>query len=65
MGEIRVVRARGEGFDRGLRIGKELSDLIQASIDYYHRYLDRRGVSSESLQELLTPYLMGAETSYP
>jgi hypothetical protein len=65
VGEIRVVRARGEGFDRGLHIGKELADLIQASIGFYHRYLDRRGVSSESLQELLTPYLMGAETSYP
>ena len=65
MGEIRVVRARGEGFDRGLHIGKELDDLIQASISFYHRYLDRRGVSSEGLQELLTPYLMGAETSYP
>jgi hypothetical protein len=65
VGEIRVVRARGEGFDRGLRIGKELDDLIQASIGFYHLYLDRRGVSSDGLQELLTPYLMGAETSYP
>jgi isopenicillin-N N-acyltransferase like protein len=59
------VRAHGDGFERGVHIGKELADLIQASIGFYHRYLDRRGVSSEGLQELLTPYLMGAETSYP
>src|SRR5207244_11773555 len=29
------------------------------------RYLDRRGVSSEQLQDLLTPYLVAAETAYP
>jgi isopenicillin-N N-acyltransferase like protein len=62
---IRVVRARGDGFDRGIHIGKELVDLIQASVGFYHRYLDRRGVSSEQLQDLLTPYLVAAETSYP
>jgi Acyl-coenzyme A:6-aminopenicillanic acid acyl-transferase len=65
VGDIRVVRARGDGFDRGIHIGKELVDLIQASIGFYHRYLDRRGVSSEQLQDLLTPYLVAAETSYP
>ena len=40
-------------------------DLVQASVGFYHRYLERRGVSSEQLQDLLTPYLLGAETSYP
>ena len=65
MGDIRVVRAHGDGFDRGIHIGKELVDLIQASVGFYHRYLDRRGVSSEQLQDLLTPYLLAAETSYP
>jgi isopenicillin-N N-acyltransferase-like protein len=62
---IRVVRARGNGLARGMQIGKELSDLIQRSIDFYHRYLERRGVSSEQLQDLLTPYLMAAETACP
>ncbi|MEA2550367.1 MAG: hypothetical protein QOE25_136, partial [Actinomycetota bacterium] len=62
---IRVVRARGDGLARGMQIGKELTDLIQSSIDFYHRYLGRRGVSSEQLQDLLTPYLMAAETVYP
>ena len=56
---------RGDGFDRGIHIGKELVDLVQASVGFYHRYLDRRGVSSEQLQDLLTPYLVAAETSYP
>ncbi len=65
MGDIRVVRAQGDGFARGVHIGKELVDTVQASIGFYHRYLDRRGVSSEQLQDLLTPYLVAAETSYP
>lgn len=65
MGDIRVVRARGDGFDRGIQIGKELVDLIQASVGVHHRYLDRRGVSSEQLPDLLTPYLVAAEASYP
>ena len=59
------MRAKGDGFDRGIHIGKELVDLVQASVGFYHSYLERRGVSSEQLQELLTPYLLGAETSYP
>jgi isopenicillin-N N-acyltransferase like protein len=65
VGDIRVVRAQGDGFARGVHIGKELVDQVQASIGFYHRYLDRRGVSSEQLQDLLTPYLLATETSYP
>lgn len=65
MGDIRVVKALGDGDERGTHIGHELADLIQASVGFYHRYLDRRGVSSEQLQDLLTPYLVAAETSYP
>src|SRR4026207_1410237 len=48
-----------------MQVGAELQDLIQDSISFYHRYLDRRGVSSEQLQDLLTPYLLAAETAYP
>jgi hypothetical protein len=48
-----------------MQVGGELQDLIQGSIGFYHRYLDRRGVSSEQLQDLLTPYLLAAETAYP
>lgn len=65
MTQIRVVHTRGDGFTRGSQIGGELGDLIRASVDFYHRYLDRRGVSSEQLQDLLTPYLVAAETAYP
>lgn len=65
MAEIRVVHARGDAFERGVHIGKELADLIQASIDFYHRYLSRRGASSETLQDILTPYLVAGETAYP
>src|SRR5712691_3065297 len=62
---MRVVRARGDGFARGTLIGKELADLVQASVEFYHRYLDARGASSDKLHDLLTPYLMAAETAYP
>lgn len=59
------MRAQGDGLARGIHIGRELVDQVQASIAFYHRYLDRRGVSSEQLQDLLTPYLVAAETAYP
>ena len=65
MTELRVVHARGDGMARGRQIGGELSDLIQRSIEFYHRYLDRRGVSSTTLQDLLTPHLVAAESVYP
>src|SRR6266487_3178133 len=60
-----VVYAKGDGFARGSQIGSELSDLIQESMSFYHRYLDRRGVSSGQLQDLLTPFLVAAETAFP
>ena len=65
MGEIRVVRAQGMPLARGQQVGRELADLIQRSIDFYHRYLTKRGVTSESLQDLLFPYLVAAEQQYP
>ncbi len=65
MTEVRVVRATGNGLDRGVQIGKALTEPIRRSIEFYHRYLDRRGVSSEELQDLLTPYLVASETAYP
>src|SRR3954453_2285062 len=64
-GDIRIVRASGEGLARGIEIGRQLEDLLAALVGFYHRYLDRRGVSSERLQDLLTPYLVAAETAYP
>ena len=62
---MRIVRAEGEGLARGTVIGKELADLIGASIDFYHRYLEARGVSSEQLHDLLARYLFAAEIAYP
>ncbi len=62
---IRVIRASGDGLARGMQIGKELADLIQRSIDFYHQYLERRGVSSKQLQDLLMPYLLATETAFP
>jgi isopenicillin-N N-acyltransferase-like protein len=65
MSELRIVRAEGDPVQRGQRIGRELRDLVNESIDYYGRYMSRRGVSSHQLQELLTPYLASAESSFP
>ena len=65
MGELRVVRAEGDPNARGQQVGRELRDLVNESVDFYHRYFSRRGVSSDELQELLTPYLVAAETHFP
>ncbi len=65
MGGLRVVRAEGDAAARGQQVGRELRDLINESIDFYHRYFDRRGVSSQRLQDLLTPYLVAAESQFP
>jgi isopenicillin-N N-acyltransferase-like protein len=62
---VKVVLAVGEALGRGVTIGKELGAEIHRSVDFYHRYLERRGVSSGQLHELLTPYLVAAETAYP
>lgn len=65
MGALRVVRATGDAATRGQHIGRELRDLINESIDFYQRYLSRRGVSSQQLQDLLTPYLVASESRFP
>jgi isopenicillin-N N-acyltransferase-like protein len=63
--ELRVVRAGGDPLQRGQRIGREFRDLVNESIDFYGRYMSRRGVSTQQLQELLTPYLVAAESTFP
>jgi isopenicillin-N N-acyltransferase-like protein len=63
--ELKVVRAEGDPNARGQQIGRELRDLVNESVDFYHRYLSRRGVSSQQLQDLLTPYLVAAESQFP
>ena len=50
---LRVVRADGDPRARGRAIGVGFRDLIERSIDFYHRYFDRRGVPSPELQDLL------------
>jgi isopenicillin-N N-acyltransferase like protein len=65
MSELRVIRSEGDPVQRGQRIGRELRDLVNESIDFYERYMSRRGVSTQQLQELLTPYLVSAESAFP
>ena len=65
MPALTVVRAEGDALSRGVSMGKQLAEPIARSVAFYHRYLERRGVTSGDLQELLTPYLVAAETAYP
>jgi isopenicillin-N N-acyltransferase-like protein len=65
MAGLRIVRAEGDPNARGQLIGRELRDLVNESVDFYHRYLSRRGVSSQQLQDLLTPYLVASESQFP
>ncbi len=65
MGTLRVVRAEGDPAARGQQVGRELRDHINESVDFYHRYLSRRGVSSQQLTDLLTSHLVAAESQFP
>lgn len=62
---VTVVRVEGDALSRGVSLGKQLAAPIARSVEFYHRYLERRGISSGDLQGLLTPYLVVAETAYP
>ena len=61
MSPVRVVVARGDPLERGRTVGWELADLIRGSLEFYWRYLVRRGVHAGELAGLLGPYLRAAE----
>lgn len=65
MSPVRVVVARGDPLERGRTVGYELADLIRGSLEFYWRYLVRRGVSVGELPGLLAPYLAAAERELP
>jgi hypothetical protein len=62
---LRVVVARGDPLERGRTLGYELADLIRQSLEFYWRYLVRRGVHAGELAGLLSPYLQAAERELP
>ena len=62
---MKVVTAGGDAHERGVAIGRGLRDEIAASLDFYHAYFERRGVSSIDLQDLLTPYMVASEKRTP
>jgi hypothetical protein len=62
---LRVVVARGDPLERGRTLGYELADLIRHSLEFYWRYLVRRGVHAGELAGLLSPYLQAAERELP
>jgi isopenicillin-N N-acyltransferase-like protein len=65
MSPLRVVVARGDTLERGRTVGYELADLIRGSLEFYWRYLVRRGVRAGELPGLLAPYLAAAERELP
>ncbi|HSO54407.1 MAG TPA: C45 family peptidase [Actinomycetes bacterium] len=65
MSPVRVVVARGDPLERGRTVGYELADLIRGSLEFYWRYLVRRGVGAGELPGLLAPYLAAAERELP
>ena len=65
MSPVRVVVARGDPLERGRTVGWELADLIRGSLEFYWRYLVRRGVGAGELPGLLAPYLAAAERELP
>lgn len=65
MTDLRIVRVEGDPFTRGRTIGRGLRDLVNESLGFYDRYFSNRGVSSDQLQGLLTPYLVSAEARFP
>jgi isopenicillin-N N-acyltransferase like protein len=62
---LRVVVARGDPLERGRTVGYELADLIRSSLEFYWRYLVRRGVGAGELPGMLGPYLAAAERELP
>jgi isopenicillin-N N-acyltransferase like protein len=62
---LRVVVARGDPLERGRTVGYELADLVRHSLEFYWRYLVRRGIGVGELPALLAPYLQAAERELP
>jgi isopenicillin-N N-acyltransferase like protein len=62
---VRVVVARGDPLERGRTVGYELADLIRSSLEFYWRYLVRRGVGASDLPGMLAPYMAAAERELP
>ena len=65
MSPVRVVVARGDPLERGRTVGWELADLVRGSLEFYWRYLVRRGVGAGERPGLLAPYLAAAERELP
>jgi len=65
MTELRIVRAEGEPFERGRQVGRGFRDLIERSVDFYLRYLARRGLEGAALERALAPYLARAREVLP
>jgi isopenicillin-N N-acyltransferase like protein len=60
---VRVVQAEGGPAERGAVIGRELTDLIHRSLDFYRGYLTDRGLVD--LDAALAPYRRAAEEVLP
>jgi Acyl-coenzyme A:6-aminopenicillanic acid acyl-transferase len=60
---VKIVHAEGDAATRGETIGRELGDLIHASLDFYRRYFEHLGIGD--LARALAPFRAAAERSLP
>src|SRR5207247_10789309 len=44
---------------------RELRDMSERSMEFYHRYFERRGMAARERQDILSPYLVASETHFP
>jgi hypothetical protein len=65
MNAVRVVHADGDPLRRGRIVGRAAGDLIERSLDFYRRVLERRGARPTHLPRLLGPFLDAAERALP
>jgi isopenicillin-N N-acyltransferase-like protein len=62
---VAVIRCAGDPRDRGTAVGRAFAQPIGRSLDFYRRFLARRGVRGEDLPGLLEPYRQAAAGAFP
>lgn len=64
-GGLPVVRVSGDPEQRGLAVGRSLSEPIHRSLRFYRGFLERRGATPSDLPAMLGPYRAAAERAVP
>jgi isopenicillin-N N-acyltransferase like protein len=62
---VKVVLAEGDAFTRGRTVGREFAEQIHLSVEFYRRYVERRGCGRAELEGLLRPFVHAVESILP